>query len=409
MYSQDGFGLGHLRRTHSIAAALVRRCPEAAILTVSDSRLGEFFEPTPNHEYVKLPSIVKVDRGVWRPVALPVPFDDVCALRKDILRSVASSYRPDLLIVDHMPHGAIGELVPTLEVLRRAGTRIVLGLRDIVDAAPAVRERWTHEGAYEVMDAYYDRVLVYGQREVFDAATEYAFPPTVAARTAFTGYVCTPEEPRYGHRLRGELLGGKRGASLIVATAGGGADAYPLMSALIGAAPSVHARRDCLFVIITGPFMPVEERRDLQQRARGLPVRVRMTVSDTLSYLQAADLVVAMTGYNTTMEILRSRTPAVVVPRWGPSAEQRMRAQLFSARGWFDAVDPDDLTSAVLADRIVDRLRDDFDHPEPTARADLAGLTNAAEELAGLLEAPRRAPARRASPHHAPNPAPHAP
>jgi predicted glycosyltransferase len=404
MYSQDGFGLGHLRRTHSIAAALVRRCPEAAVLTVSDSRLGEFFEPTPNHEYVKLPSIVKVDRGVWRPVALPVPFDDVCALRRDILRSVASSYRPDVLIVDHMPHGAMGELVPTLEVLRRAGARIVLGLRDIVDAAPTVRERWAQEGAYDAMEAYYDRVLVYGQRDVFDAAAEYAFPAAVAARTAFTGYVCTPEEPRYGHRLRGELLGAQRGASLVVATAGGGADAYPLMSALIGAVPSVQARRHCLFVIVAGPFMPVDERRDLQQRARGLPVRVRITVSDALSYLQAADLVVAMTGYNTTMELLRSRTPAVVVPRWGPSAEQRMRAQLFAARGWFDAVDPDDLTSAVLADRIVDRLSHEVDHPEPATRPDLGGLTTAAEELAGLLELPARAPAHRGPPRHAPTP-----
>ena len=43
MYSQDGFGLGHMRRTHFIAGQLLRVCPDAQILTLSDSRLSELF------------------------------------------------------------------------------------------------------------------------------------------------------------------------------------------------------------------------------------------------------------------------------------------------------------------------------------------------------------------------------
>src|SRR5439155_1339303 len=81
------------------------------------------------------------------------------------------------------------------------------------------------------------------------------------------------------------------------------------------------------------------ERRDLQSRAAGLPAQVRITVSDPLSYIYAADLVIARAGYNTTMEILRSSTPALLMPRPGPSAEQRTRARLFQERGWVDALD----------------------------------------------------------------------
>jgi predicted glycosyltransferase len=389
MYSQDGFGLGHLRRTHAIAAELVRLCPEVGVLSVGDSSVGEVFEATPRHEFVKLPSIVKISHGNWQPVALPLPFDDVGAIRRELLRSLAQSYRPELVIVDHMPHGAVGELVPTLEVLRSQGACIVLGLRDLLDEPAVVCERWEAEGAYQAMDDFYDRILVYGQRDVFDLAREYAFSPAATRRVTSTGYVCTPERGRYGFRLRGELLNSARKrTSLVVAMAGGGADAYPLMSTLIDAFPAVLARRECLLIIITGPFMPVEQRRDLQARARGLPIRVRVTVSDTLSYLDVADLVIAMAGYNTTVEILRSGVPSILVPRAGPSAEQRMRALLFAARGWIDTIDPDELHPELLAERMIDRFERGPAIPEPGTAPHLDGLTRAGRALVAMLDGP---------------------
>jgi predicted glycosyltransferase len=102
--------------------------------------------------------------------------------------------------------------------------------------------------------------------------------------------------------------------------------------------------------------MPPALRRDLEQRARRLGVRVKASVSDPLSYVQAADVVVAMAGYSSTAELLRSGTPAVLVPRSGPSAEQRMRASRFTNRGWVGMVDPDQLSGAAVAAAVRDRL-----------------------------------------------------
>src|SRR5215203_226960 len=109
MYSQDGFGLGHMRRTHSIAGQLLRVCPDAQILTLSDSRLGEFFSANRNHDYLKLPSIVKVGPGDWRAVSMSLPFVEMRALRSAVIRSAARHFRPHILLVDHMPHEAMGE------------------------------------------------------------------------------------------------------------------------------------------------------------------------------------------------------------------------------------------------------------------------------------------------------------
>jgi predicted glycosyltransferase len=139
--------------------------------------------------------------------------------------------------------------------------------------------------------------------------------------------------------------------------AGGGADAYPMMRTLLDALPQIQERQPCILAVITGPFMPSDLIADLRLRSKQLPIEMMESVDDTLSYICAADLVIAMAGYNTSVEILRMKTPAILIPRSGPSAEQRTRARLFAGRGWVDMIDPDDLTIDSLAQSIVDHLQ----------------------------------------------------
>jgi predicted glycosyltransferase len=318
---------------------------------------------------------------------MPLPFADIHTMRKEIIRSAVTSFRPHVLLVDHMPHGAMGELLPALEELRRRGsdTQVVLGLRDILDAPETVRQRWEIEGAYEVLERYYDTVLVYGQQDVYDLAKQYGLGPSVARRVRYTGYVCTPDLPRYPARARAKYLANAPAdTKLLVAMAGGGADAYPMMRALIDALPAIQREQPSALAVVTGPFMPREQRRDLEARARATPgASVSMTVNDTLSYIAAADLVFAMCGYNTTMEILRSQTPAVLIPRSGPSAEQRTRARLFAERGWVGLVEPEELSDAAL----VAATRKALAAGAP-ARPSPDGLARAAGELLAMLPAP---------------------
>ena len=389
MYSQDGFGLGHMRRTTSIANQIAALRPNASILTVADSRLGQYFESTQNHDYLKLPSILKVGSGNWKAVSLPLPFADVHALRRELIRSAVLSYRPDVLLVDHMPHGAMGELLPTLDALREANvpTKIVLGLRDILDAPGLVSTRWRGEGAYDAIERYYDMVLVYGKREVFDLGVEYKFSPAMRERLRYTGYVCTPQAPRYTARARAKYVpSSDKTTKLIVAMAGGGADAYPMMRALLEALPAIQRQQKVMLAVVTGPFMPTELRHDLEARAKGLPAKVSMEVSDTLSYIEASDLVVAMCGYNTTMEILHTGRRALLIPRVGPSAEQRMRASMFAAQGWVDMLPPDDLDPALVAEAVLANLAQG-PCMHPLVKPDLNGLRSAAEHLLGLMPA----------------------
>jgi predicted glycosyltransferase len=152
------------------------------------------------------------------------------------------------------------------------------------------------------------------------------------------------------------------------------------MSTLLDALPMIRAQRPCALEIVTGPFMPDHQRAELKRRAQSLPVRMRTMVRNPLGRVAAADLVVAMAGYNTTMEILHLGTPALLVPRRGPSREQRMRAARFAERGWVCEMDPEELTPQHLANAVLAVLG--ADHRSATGpRPDLGGLTRAVRYL----------------------------
>jgi predicted glycosyltransferase len=376
-----------MQRTGSIAWEIYRLRSEASILTFSDSLLGQFFPISPHHDYIKLPSIAKQGPGNWSATHLRMSFPDILQLRQELIRNVLLNYAPDVFLVDHMPHGAMGELLPALEALDQAGipTQNVLGLRDILDSPEVTTNRWQVEGAYEVIERYYARILVFGMQDVYDVGEKYQLPESAAKKVFYCGYVANLDHERNAYSIRARYLAGKSpDTRLIAVMAGGGADAYSMMSTLIEALPKVLQDQPCSVAVITGPFMPVELIADLERRAGQLPIHMLEAVNDSLSYISAADLVIAMAGYNTSVEILRMKTPAILIPRAGPSAEQRTRARLFSEKHWVDMIDPDELTPENLAQSISSHLM----HPngnKPGTLPNLSGAAVAAKHTLALL------------------------
>jgi predicted glycosyltransferase len=173
-------------------------------------------------------------------------------------------------------------------------------------------------------------------------------------------------------RLLAALTPGVPSGKLVVAMAGGGADAYSRFRYLLAAVPVVVKEHQCGVAVIAGPFLPGTEYDDLRRRARGLPVRVYRSVANAATYISAADLVVSMAGYNTTAEILRSGRPGLLVPRRGPSAEQRLRARLFAAHGWVRWVDPENLDADAIAVSVAQALTDTGESGDRST-PDLAG------------------------------------
>nr|NIV75089.1 glycosyltransferase [Gammaproteobacteria bacterium]NIW86411.1 glycosyltransferase [Gammaproteobacteria bacterium] len=79
---------------------------------------------------------------------------------------------------------------------------------------------------------------------------------------------------------------------------------------------------------------------------------VESSRDDVLELLGRASAVVTMAGYNSLCEVLAARKKALVVPRAGPSQEQRIRCQLFSERNLIRVLDPNDLEPARMAQEL---------------------------------------------------------
>ena len=115
------------------------------------------------------------------------------------------SFAPDLFIVDKIPPGAGGELLPSLEWLKQnTACHCVLGLRDILDSPANVERDWQNMKCRNVIRKLYDAIWIYGDARLYDATTEYRFPEDICDKTTFTGLLDTrlrlerdPVEPAF--------------------------------------------------------------------------------------------------------------------------------------------------------------------------------------------------------------------
>lgn len=339
MYSHDTIGLGHMRRNSAIAKALVAQMPDASVLMLVGCPTGMIFESVPGIDYVKLPSLAKLGRGAFAAGSLRLETEAIKRLRRSVIEGVLNTLRPDLLLVDHEPGGVMNELEPTLRRMRaEGGTRTVLGLRDILDAPDRVAQAWGAIGTDKILRDLYDQVLVYGDPGFFDSVTTYGLPAQTETCGVVTGRHLGPRPKRERRRPRHVLVSG-----------GGGRDAYPLIDAAISAMTVLPKVKRPAMTIVTGPLMDAELQMETAARAAPLDIEVKAHVPDLTVEMVRSDLLITMTGYNSINEALAMGCPIVTVPRLGPSAEQRLRADRLSALGLARVLDRETLTPSALA------------------------------------------------------------
>ena len=383
IYSQDGNGLGHLRRNSVIGQQLLKEMPRSKILLFADSPVAPFFQLPAGMDHIKLPSIKKIRAGKWQPTHLHIRVRHLQRMRAELLSNVLQNYRPDLLLVDHMPHGSQGELIPALKALKQTlpNCNLVLGLRDILDARDVIRRVWKTEGAYDALRQYYDCVLIYGSREIFDTAHVYRLSPPPKG-IHYCGYVAKEPTLQVASSAREPLRGS--GKKFVFVSVGGGADGAFLMRKYLSALRLLGPRANFATLMALGANSPPHLRQKLFLKAEGLPVEIVTSVEDSLSVIAAADLVICMAGYNTLSEVLHLRKKSLVVPRSGPSAEQRIRSALLAKRGLIDVLYPEEVTKESLAKRLLTNLERD-DYPVEDKSIDTGGARRAVGCLMELM------------------------
>ncbi len=378
-------GIGHMRRNLLIAQAFAAAPVEAAILLIAGAHEVNAFGVPPGVDCLTLPALRKHANGQYQARRLDISLEELIALRAKAVAAALEAFEPDVLIVDKVPRGAVGELDPSLKYLRAGGaTRCVLGLRDVLDDPATVRREWREAANEQAISEYYDAVWVYGDARIYDLVREYHFCPEMAAKVRYTGYLDQCQRTRLNDIDGAELLPtfGESSERLVLCLLGGGQDGGPLAEAFAQAdfPPGVMG------IILTGPFLPPEVQQRLSRRAALNPqLRVLKFVTDLDLLLSRADRVVAMGGYNTICEVLSFEKQALIVPRVKPRVEQLIRAERLRELGLLEVLHPDQLNARELSDWLARSLS-----PPPRARAwiNFSGLANLPRMLEELFATP---------------------
>lgn len=388
LYSHDTYGLGHLRRNTALAHALLRRAPEARVVLISGSPVAHRWPLPAGVEIIQLPPVVKVAAESYCPIDSR-SMAGLLAERAGIIASALLQLRPQAFLVDHAPLGLKGELRLALDIVREqlSETWMLLGLRDVLDDPSEVREVWEDQGTLGWIERCYDRVLVYGSRELFDVAKEYGFGPGLAARTSYTGYVAKEPglEPEIDARVAGvpEWLGNNR---RLLVTGGGGGDAGLLLSTFIAAWPEIRARLPASALLVSGPLMDEETTCALEEAvARTAGVRLIRSSGSMLSLVRAADLIVSMGGYNSVIEAVTARKRLIICPRVWPRLEQLIRAEAFAGLGLARCVRLEEAGADGLAQAALEAMAESPPAAPAWNRVDLKGGERVAAELVQRL------------------------
>jgi predicted glycosyltransferase len=380
-FSNELIGLGHLRRTLSIANRLAELEPESSSLIVTGSPVVPWFGMPPRVDILKLPGWTRDEQGTRRAGGLALDVGGLHAVRSGIELGVATSFDADVAVVDKLPLGPGGELIEALEELRSVPRcRVVLGLRDIDDAPERVRRDWGPD-VRAAIERYYDTILVYGPASSPDAIRSVGWSD-LAVPVRHVGYLGWPMSQEPADDLEPGYL---------LATVGGGHDGFRVLEELLRA---IHLEPlACSTLIITGPLMAKAEIEQLRSLASGVDAQVVEFRGDMDRVLAGARAVVGMAGYNTVAEVLRARRPGLLVPRTHPSQEQLVRARAIAQQPSYDMLHPDDLSRESMRAALTRLLG----LPQPAAPPDeYEGADRAARLLSTLADEPR---ARRHVPH----------
>jgi len=350
-YVQHLLGIGHLQRALSLVDAIALE--DIAVTLV----LGG--EPPPWPIFARAERLVQLTpvsardasfKELVGPAGQPID-QKLKKSRREALLAAFDAASPDAIVIEAFPFGRRAfrfELEALLEAARarRPRPRILCSLRDIVVVPDELTRR---RDIIDRVRADFDFVLVHGDPDFIPLDESFPAASEIANRLIYTGYISGQDQP--------DATDETAGADEVLVSVGGGAVGGTLLSTAVEA-----RRRGCLngltWRLLAGPNLPAGTFEEL---AGGLPAgavleRYRQEFPQMLRRCRVS---VSQAGYNTILNLLAARVPAVVVPFASEGeTEQQLRAERLAARGVLELVDEADLTPDRLScaiERAIER------------------------------------------------------
>jgi predicted glycosyltransferase len=376
-YVQHLLGIGHLQRALSLVDAIALE--DIAVTLVLGGEPPPWPISAQVERLVQLTPVSARDasfKELVGPAGQPID-QKLKKSRREALLAAFDAARPDAVVIEAFPFGRRAfrfELEPLLEAARarRPRPRMLCSLRDIVVVPDELTRR---RDIIDRVRADFDFVLVHGDPDFIPLDESFPAASEIANRLIYTGYISGQDQPDATHETAG--------ADEVLVSVGGGAVGGTLLTTAVEA-----RRRGCLngltWRLLAGPNLPAGTFEEL---AGGLPVGVVLERyrQEFPQMLRRCRVSVSQAGYNTILNILAARVPAVVVPFASErETEQRLRAERLAARGVLELVDEADLTP----DRLSCAIRRAIERGPGTISVQTGGARCAASLIGDMIRDP---------------------
>ena len=372
-YCQHAMGMGHLVRSLALADALSQ---SFRVVLLNGGELPPGLSLPEAIEIVNLPPL-RLAQGQLISCDSRYSVTQAQTVRRDWILNSLRQLHPDVLLIELYPFGRKKFEFELLPLLENAKTQtgcpplIACSLRDILVSSRS--DQQSHE----------QRILSTANRW-FDAILVHSDPGFARLEDSFRSRLClSPSVHHTGFVVgnRQQVSRDRSGNAQIVVSAGGGHYGSQLLSTAIEA----HALlSDLTMKVIAGPFLPETDWNKLCLAVDGRQgLTLVRCVPDLYSELCEATASISQCGYNTAMEIVQARVPALVVPfADGGEDEQLKRARRLAALGAMRVLEQKELTPK----RLADEIRTLIDFKPRTTRLNFDGAWQSTEILCDLLK-----------------------
>jgi predicted glycosyltransferase len=376
IYAQYLKGIGHLVRAKRIAEELARAGSKVTLI-VGGPEIPDFVAR--GVDVRPLPPLLASAGSYSILLKADGTQADTAYLdkRRDLLLAVYDEIKPDILITEAYPMGRWAmqfELEPLLiaaHARRPERPMIVASLRDILQMPKRAEKS---DLSVAMFAKYYDHMLVHGDPSL--VRIEDSFPPLTPFINCahYTGMVAP--EPASAAPTKQEAFD-------VIVSAGGGAAAFEVLQAAIGAKCQSRLA-DASWLALAGPRMADDAFVKLSSLASSAKVKLERHRSDLAGLMAQAKLSIQRAGYNTVSDLMRTDCRAILIPdAANRQTEQTLRAEKLAQLGRASVVHETEL----FADRLA-RAIDDAMATEPVALSlNLDGAARTAEIVSELFAA----------------------
>lgn len=402
-HCQHSLGMGHLIRSLTLAQTFAEKFH---VVFLNGGALPAEIRVPSAIELVDLPSLSMAADGDLCSHSPEQAIHRLRRRRRRIILETVQRIQPEIVFIELFPFGRkkfAVELLPLLEAARKLGPPaplVICSLRDILVGGR--RDQKVHDvRASLIANHYFDAILVHADARM--VRLHETFIPATPLRTPvyYTGFVV----PESGTGARSEKKGSPSAPAKknpvpdyresILVSAGGGLVGGPLFRLALETHRILWPELRLPMTLVAGPFLPEEEWLALKQAARNLPeVTLKRFVPGLQVEMRKARISISQCGYNTTMDILKSRVRAVVVPFYRPEEDEQLnRARRLAGLGLIRLLEPHQATAAALAAQIREALHE----PVRDIALHLDGARTTLAIIESLLRKQQTMPARRIS------------